>query len=258
MPDPILSIAQRRPGAAVQLLFLHHAGGSSYPYLQIGNQLSASIEPFCLELAGRGSRLLEPLQADPELTLSGIVAAIRHLGLGRDKPLLLFGHSLGAELAYQLADRLQRESPQMVLGLILSARSFVGPDAKGGAPSMPMSNAEILHLLQQYEGTPAEVLADAELRQYVIGVMRNDLALLAALCRLPKPILPLAAHVVGGDGDSRVPVSRLADWERVFAALVTQRLFPGGHFYLFSSPEFIPWLEERAHKLARQEPVLSG
>ncbi|WP_179958239.1 thioesterase II family protein [Chitinimonas arctica] len=263
MPDPlsanvILPPAQSRPDAAVQLLFLHHAGGSSYPYLQLGNQLSPAIEPFCLELAGRGSRFLEPLQADPEPTLAAIVAAVERLGLGQRKPLLLFGHSLGAELAYQLAARLLARSLPMPLGLILSARVFVDPVTVSrqppGVPDETLTDAAILRLLQAYGGTPDEVLTDPELSRYVVGVMRNDMALLAALCRLPKPLLPIAAEVAGGDADHRVPAQQLADWGRAFAGPVGLSQFAGDHFYLFSNVQIIPWIEQQASQLAFAVP----
>ncbi|WP_083370212.1 thioesterase II family protein [Chromobacterium sphagni] len=252
MSDSVLTAAKRRPDAAVQLLFLHHAGGSSYPYLQLAQKLSGSIEVFCLELAGRGGRFVEPFQADAEQTLADILAAIQRQELGRKKPLLLFGHSLGGELAYQLAHRLRRASPRMRLGLILSARGFVDPDVPGEGPGENLSDVEIVRLLEQYEGTPPEVLADPEMKKYVIGVMRNDLSLLARLSRLPKPALDVRAHLAGGDCDSRVPVCRLSGWRRAFSAPVGQEIFTGGHFYLFASEQVIPWIEERARELAER------
>ncbi|WP_052878048.1 thioesterase II family protein [Chromobacterium subtsugae] len=255
MSDAILSLARSRPDAAVQLLFLHHAGGSSYPYLQLAQQLSGSIEAFCLELAGRGGRFMEPFQADAERTLEEALAAIERRQLGRRKPLLLFGHSLGGELAYQLAHRLRRRAPRLKLGLVLSARGFVDPDSMAAQPGEALSDADILQLLEQYEGTPPEVLADPEMRKYVIGVMRNDLALLASLSRLPKPALDVDAHLAGGDADSRVPLARLAGWRGAFAAPARQKIFAGGHFYLFASEEVIPWIEERARELAEYPPA---
>ncbi|MQL47519.1 alpha/beta fold hydrolase [Photorhabdus khanii] len=255
MSNSVLFPAIKRPEAEVQLVFLHHAGGSSYPYLQLAHKLSGLIEAYCLELAGRGARISEPFQSDVETVLSDILAAIKHLGLGEDKPLLLCGHSLGAELAYQTAYRLEREAPGKKLSLIISARSFVEPDVLGSELHDALSDADILHLLEQYEGTPSEILADPEWRKYVISVMRNDLRLLASLSRLPKPALNVQAHLVGGDQDRRVPVSRLAEWNRVFTVPVTQKIFTGGHFYLFTHDEVIPWIEERARELAEQTSV---
>ncbi|CAQ84548.1 MULTISPECIES: thioesterase II family protein [Photorhabdus] len=255
MPNPVLFPAIERPEAEIQLVFLHHAGGSSYPYLQLAHKLSGFIEVYCLELAGRGARFSEPFQADVETVLSDICTSIKHLGLGDNKPLLLCGHSLGAELAYQVAYRLEREAPEKQFSLMISARGFIEPGTLGSERNEVLSDADILRLLEQYEGTPSEVLADPEWRKYVIGVMRNDLSLLASLSRLPKPVLNVQTHLVGGNQDKRVPVSQLAEWRRAFTVPVTQKIFTGGHFYLFTSDEVIPWIEERARELAEQTSV---
>ncbi|WLQ16383.1 alpha/beta fold hydrolase [Hahella aquimaris] len=251
MSDSVLFAAHNRPDAAAQLLFMHHAGGSSYSYMQLAQKMSDSIEVFCLELAGRGSRFLDPLTADAEVTLGEIMNAIERLGLGRHKPLMICGHSLGAELAYQTAHRLRREAPEMRLGVMLSARGYIDPIDLRGRPRESLSDDDILRLLEQYEGTPPEVLADPELRAYVIGVMRNDLTLLAALAGMPKPPLDVQAYIAGGDCDSRVPVPRLAGWGRAFAAPLTQRVFTGGHFYLFADTNVVPWIEAQVGELAQ-------
>ncbi|MDG9669468.1 alpha/beta fold hydrolase [Hahella sp. CR1] len=250
MSDSVLFAAKNRPDADAQLLFMHHAGGSSYTYMQLAQNLSDSIEVYCLELAGRGARFLEPLNADAEAVLEEILDAIGRLQLGRDKPLMICGHSLGAELAYQTAHRLRSEAPEIRLGVMLSARGYIDPVDLRGRPRESLSDDEILRLLEQYEGTPPEVLADPELRSYVIGVMRNDLTLLAALAGMPKPPLDVHGFIAGGDSDNRVPVSRLAGWRRAFAAPLTQRVFTGGHFYLFSDNQAAPWIEARVSELA--------
>jgi surfactin synthase thioesterase subunit len=143
----------------------------------------------------------------------------------------------------------------MKLGLVLSARGFFDAADTDPVVSPKLSDQAILDLLQQYEGTPAEVLADAELRRYVIRVMRNDLALLGGLCRLPKQVLDVPVQLVGGDGDSRVPVSRLAAWQQVFNRAVTPKIFAGGHFYLFSNLDFAPWLERCGRELLIAPPL---
>ncbi len=258
MSDAAIVLARPRPTAELQWLLMHHAGGSSFPYLQLAHKLSAANEVYCLELAGRGSRFMEPLQFDAAATLASIVAGVRQHGLGRHRPLVLFGHSLGAELAFQLAGQLQVLWPQMKLGLLLSARGFNDASDTETAVNSHISDQEILGLLQQYGGTPVEVLADAELRRHVIGVMRSDLALLADLCRLPKRVLDVPIQLVGGDGDVRVPVSSLAAWQQVFNRAVTPKTWAGGHFYLFSNPDFVPWLERYGREFLTTPPLSVG
>ncbi|OTA21152.1 Thioesterase [Xenorhabdus beddingii] len=249
MSNSVLFPVIERPEAKVQLVFLHHAGGSCLSYMALANKLSAFMEVYCLELAGRGTRMSAPFQTEAETVLADILVSIKRLRLGEDKPLLLFGHSMGAELAYQVAQRLEYEAPEKKLTLIISARGFVDPEDLKSKPHEEYSDNDVLNILEQCEGTPANVLINAELRNYVIEIMRNDLILLDALSRLPKVKLNAQIYVIGGDQDKRVPVARLAEWRKELPAPVKQQIFTGGHFYLFNNDSVIPWLEKQAGAL---------
>ncbi|OKP05390.1 thioesterase II family protein [Xenorhabdus eapokensis] len=250
MSDSVLFSASKKPEAGAQLLFFHHAGGSCFPYIELAHKLSEFIEVYCFELTGRGMRVSEPFQVDVETVLSDILAEIKRLRLGEDKPLLLFGHSLGAELAYQVACRLESELPEKQLALIISARGFIDSEGFKNKPCEEYSDSYILNILEQCGGTPAGVLANPELRNYVIETMKNDLILLDSLSLLPKVKLNIPTYVIGGDRDNRVPVSRLAEWWRVLPVPIKQQIFTGGHFYLFNNHSVISWLEKQARELA--------
>ncbi|SFU28405.1 thioesterase II family protein [Xenorhabdus koppenhoeferi] len=252
MLDSVLFSAIKRPKAKVQLIFLHHAGGSCFSYVELANKLSESIEVYFLELSGRGMRMSEPFQKDAGTVLSDILASIKRLRLGEDKPLLLFGHSLGAEIAYQVTRKIENEISEKKLALILSARAFVDPESFKNSPSEEYSDTHVLDVIEQCEGTPSDVLVNPELRNYLIRTMKNDLVLLDSLSRLPKGKINAQTHVIGGSQDNRVPVSRLEGWWNVLPAPTEQQIFTGGHFYLFTNDAVLPWLEKRARELVEQ------
>ncbi|MBD2794154.1 thioesterase [Xenorhabdus sp. 42] len=255
MSNSVLFSAFKRPQAGIQLVFLHHAGSSCFSYMELASKLSESADIYCLELAGRGMRAAEPFQTDAEAVLSEILAAINHLKLGDDKPLLLFGHSLGAELAYQVARRLECESPNKKFALIISARGFVHPEGLKSEPCEAYSDDYVLNVIEQCNGTPSEVLSDTEMRNYLINIMRHDLVLLDSLSRLPKVNLNAQVWVIGGNQDRRVSAAQLSDWSRVLSASVEHKLFTGGHFYLFNNDVVLSWLEKEARALAQEVKV---
>ncbi|MDE9591131.1 thioesterase, partial [Xenorhabdus bovienii] len=83
----------------------------------------------------------------------------------------------------------------------------------------------VLDVIEQCEGTPSDVLANPELRNYLIRTMKNDLVLLNSLSRLPKGKINTQTHVIGGSQDNRVPVSRLEGWWNVLTAPIEQQIF---------------------------------
>ncbi|MET0551343.1 MAG: alpha/beta fold hydrolase [Xanthomonas sp.] len=248
MNTPALAVInlQPRPQAEVDVLFLHHAGGSSFPYLQLGAGLCPRIEAFAIDLPGRGTNFGHPLQCEAAPTIAGILAAVLARGLGSERPLLLVGHSLGAELAFQVATALLGHVAADALQVVLSAR---GCQPRSSLPARDLSDRGILALLDRHGATPQEVLEDPALRQFVLATMRSDLLLLEQLERLPRHRLPCRAHLVGGDRDVDVN-GALAGWRPLFAACDAPALLDGGHFYLFDDPHFVPWLESRALALS--------
>ncbi|PHM40271.1 CFA synthetase, thioesterase component [Xenorhabdus mauleonii] len=251
MSDSVLFSVIKKPEAEVQLLFLHHAGGSCFSYMELAHKLLSNIEIYTLELAGRGMRIAEPFQTDAETVLSDILASINHLKLGEDKPLLLFGHSLGAELAYHVARKLEHEAPEKKIALILSARGFFEPEDLINDECEEYSDEHVVNIINQCGGTPQDVLSNPELRDYLIRTMKHDLLLLDSLSRLPKTKLNVQTKVIGGSEDNRVHVSQLEMWRKVLPASAEQHVFTGGHFYVFTNKTLIPWLEKQCKEFIK-------
>src|SRR5262245_46733711 len=86
----------------LRLLCLPFAGGASSLYRSWPRALP-SIEVWPVELPGRGARMDEPPCADMTELCDGLSAAIDQVA---DLPLALYGHSMGARIAFELARRL--------------------------------------------------------------------------------------------------------------------------------------------------------
>jgi pimeloyl-ACP methyl ester carboxylesterase len=102
--NPWLVMPRRLPHPRTTLLCLHHAGGGASSYRAWVRLLPADVELWMVQLPGREERIAEPALAAVEPVLDAIVAALRPALRG---PYAIFGHSLGATLAYALASRLQ-------------------------------------------------------------------------------------------------------------------------------------------------------
>lgn len=92
------------PDAAVRLLCLPHAGGSASFYFPVAQALSPSVEVLAVQYPGRQDRRMEPLIDDIHTLADRIT---EELSAYRDKPLALFGHSMGAVLGFEVAQRLE-------------------------------------------------------------------------------------------------------------------------------------------------------
>src|SRR5687767_15700848 len=88
------------PGSPIRLVCLPHAGGSASFYFPVSRSLSPEVDVLAVQYPGRQDRRHEPMVADIP-ALSRLVAD--ELAGWLDKPLALFGHSMGASLAFEVA-----------------------------------------------------------------------------------------------------------------------------------------------------------
>ena len=91
------------PEAAVRLVCLPHAGGSASYYLPMAQALAPGADVLAAQYPGRQDRYAEPPSESVRELAERIVEAVG----GDDRPLALFGHSMGAVVAYEMALQLE-------------------------------------------------------------------------------------------------------------------------------------------------------
>jgi len=213
--------------AAARLFCLPYSGASAMIYARWRRLLPSWLAVQPVELPGRGTRMAEPLGTDPHRLAEALADEIRD---GLDGPYALFGHSLGALLAFELAHALlDRGAPAP---LVLFASGTEAPAVRDDRRwECPRSDAELIADLRDYQGTPEDALADAELMALVLPVLRADFLMCGAYAHQPRPALPCPVHVLGGTRDD-VARPALEAWGRETAADFALDLFDGDHFFI--------------------------
>ena len=102
LDSPWVRTRRPRPSARINLVCLPHAGGSASYYREWGARLPEAVEVHVVQYPGREERLAEPL-IDTMAEMADTVAEVLRPLFAR--PLVLFGHSMGALVAYHLARR---------------------------------------------------------------------------------------------------------------------------------------------------------
>ncbi|WP_052442944.1 thioesterase II family protein [Streptacidiphilus neutrinimicus] len=231
-PNPWLQTVVPRPAARLRLLCFHPAGSGTSFYRPWAGRLPADIEVSAVSLPGREARYREPLQSDYSVLLSSLYAALRPTLAADRRPYALFGHSMGALLAYGVALTAARLGDPGPERLLLSGMG--GPGTVPPKPGRPKWSDEALVAdLREMGGTPEEVLAEPELLHWILPVLRADYSVCDTFRAAPPsgPLLTCPLTLMGGADDHATP-PELARWAEVTAGPATQYTFPGGHFYL--------------------------
>jgi medium-chain acyl-[acyl-carrier-protein] hydrolase len=189
------------------------------------------VEVCPIQLPGRETRLEEP----PFTRLFPLVQALTQaIRVYLDKPFVFFGHSMGARVGFELARELRRQNDPGPVHLFVSAsRAPQIPDPDPPIHHLP--EAEFVKELRRLDGTPEEVLQNAELVQLFLPLLRADLAMDETYIYTIEEPLDCPISAFGGLEDNKVGRDDLAAWRDQTRGIFTLRMFPGDHFFLRSA-----------------------
>jgi medium-chain acyl-[acyl-carrier-protein] hydrolase len=216
-----------RPQARLRLLCFHPAGAGTAFFRDWATLLPDDVEVLAVQLPGRESRFTEPPLTSHQEAVTALHAALRPY---LTRPYALFGHSMGALLAYGVAVAAMRHGDRPPVRLFLS-----GSQGPGGEPRKPgrpaWTDAELVADLREMGGTPEEVLSNSDLLALVLPTLRADYALCDSFRAPAGALLDCPVSVFGGDRDAYTAAD-LARWGATTRGGWTQRMFDGGHFFL--------------------------
>jgi surfactin synthase thioesterase subunit len=215
------------PLARVRLACFPHAGGTAGTFRDLARLLAPRIEVVAVQYPGRQDRFGEPCARSIDELAEGATAALASL---RDRPIALFGHSMGAIVAFEVARLSKRDSR------IDPARLFV---SACGAPTTIRDDGVhtrddngLLAEVRSLEGTGSDIIDDDELTSLILPAIRADYRAIETYHYSPAGSLACAIDAFIGDAEADVTPAELAAWRAHTSGAFASRVFPGGHFYL--------------------------
>ncbi len=211
----------------MQLFILPYAGGSARSYCAWPKALETVCMAIPLNTPDSGRPYIDP----PEpLTIQDMAQRYAQKFASATSPFCIFGHSMGALVAFETARCLRRMSKPMPELIFASAHR---------PPHQPMDR-ELLHTLPDhlfderlahYSGTPDEILGNAEMMDFVRPTLRRDFKACETYCFKEGEPLDVRLLSIGGEEDKEVPTADLQGWGKHTHRFLGTRILPGGHFY---------------------------
>lgn len=224
---PWLKCFRPQPTARTRLVCFPFAGGGANIYRRWPDVFPTNLEIHAVQLPGREARLQEDCAQTAADVSNAVIAEL--LGLSRQLPLILFGHSMGSLLAYDAALRLKTHYAQEPRALCVSGRQ--APHVRFGGSLHLQPDARLIEEIKRFNGTPAAVFEDTEMRNIVLPMLRGDYKLLETY-RAPAGVLTCPIITCIGDRDSEAAPGQMKAWCELTQGPCSHQVLPGGHFYI--------------------------
>ncbi|MEM7417084.1 MAG: alpha/beta fold hydrolase [Gemmatimonadota bacterium] len=214
--------------SARRLFCIPFAGGSAVAYRDWGDAMGEGVEVLGIQLPGRGWRLKE--SPVPDLaTLADLVAEA--IAPRADRPFAVFGHSMGAWLAYEAVRRLEARGLRPDV-LFVSGRQAPSIGAKQSPLGELDDERFVAEIQRRYAAIPQPILDHPDALQLLLPALRAD------ILALERHVAPAGAGVtcpiqgILGKTDPVVDPVDMEPWSAETTGRFTLHLVDGGHFYL--------------------------
>jgi surfactin synthase thioesterase subunit len=234
--------AQRdwRADAVRRLLVLPYAGGGATAFKPWLQALHSDVQMAAVQLPGREARFTEPPLANWSALLDALTSAVS--GLPDDGlPVVLFGHSAGALIAFELAKRLAHDGRAPAALLVSACRAPHRPPRR--EPLSKASDAALTAAIRRLGGTPSAALDNPELLALLLPVLRSDCVLFDTYASGPVTPLDVPIIVFHGSQDRLVDGDEARAWAAHTKKAFGLHTIDAGHFYLHD-PAFMRLMNE--------------
>lgn len=184
-----------------------------------------------VDLPGRERRILEtPYRNAVEAARSSVDAVVADLGEGTGA--VLYGHSLGAVLAYELVHLLSARDVQ-VERLVVSGSP--GPWTQRERRATGLPDEEFLARVEEFAGFRHEALDHPEMRELILPVLQADCEMHENYVPSTDEPVPVPICSIRGSSDGLVSAEQAQEWRAATTSEFSYAELPGDHMYLVDS-----------------------
>jgi medium-chain acyl-[acyl-carrier-protein] hydrolase len=221
-------LATRSVEGAVRLFCFPFAGGGASTFRGWERDLPPGVDVFAAQYPGHETRLAEAPFRRLAPLLEALDDAMRPL---LDRPFALFGHSMGALIAFELARKLRREGRTQPKHPFVSGRR--APHVAASRPNVhDRPDEELIAELQHISAIPPEVLQHRELMDLLLPMLRADFEVVETHQHIDEEPLAIPITAFTGRRDAVVSVEQITEWRKHTSGAFALHEIDGDHLFV--------------------------
>jgi medium-chain acyl-[acyl-carrier-protein] hydrolase len=245
-----IDYVQPRPRAKLRLFCFPFVGSDASIFRSWPTRLPDEIEVLPVQLPGRGKRFHEPAITNFATLKACLVEKLLPL---IDRPCALYGHSMGAVVAFELARVIEQRQPGALSCLLVSGckpphlKQRLASTLSKSISSLP--EREFIAELVRLNGTPPELIRDIAALRTFVPALRADFQLLESVTYEDGPNVASPIVAFCGTNDDQAPPRAMLLWRELTTGPFDFNLVPGDHFFLLRHQH--RFLDRLAEKIDR-------
>ncbi|ORT61433.1 alpha/beta fold hydrolase [Streptomyces sp. CB03238] len=216
------------PTGATPLVCFPHAGGSASYFRPLSNSLKNRAQVLSIQYPGRQDRIKHPFLTTIDEFADAAYTALEPLLKGA---VAFFGHSMGAAIAFEVANRMKERLGAAPSTLFVSGRRAPSKDRESRIHLL--DDEGLVEVLRSQSGTDARILEDKDVLRMILGPLRADYTAIETYRYDPaRPKLDCPVVALAGEDDETLTSDEARAWADHTTGAFSLETFPGGHFYL--------------------------
>ncbi|MFJ5483607.1 thioesterase II family protein [Pectobacterium actinidiae] len=233
---PLCGQPSGKEDGGLQLVLCPFAGGSASAFRSWRDLQPMGMQASLVVYPGRDHRMNEPCVASIAQLANRVLEEIETQGIDR-RQLILAGHSMGAQVAYEVCVRLERKNAAP-RGLVLSGCH--APHLRGRRPISHLDDRAFLEQLVAIGGCTPELLGEPAMWPVFMPMLRADFQATEGYWQVPPPSsaqrLRTPALLVYGSADDEAWRSEVEPWKAWLGDAHGPISIAGDHFYVTRRP----------------------
>lgn len=220
-----------------KIIALPYAGGSKYCYRDFEASIPNDFEWVTFELPGRGNRINEDFLINIEDIVNDLFSKI--LPFIKSSEYIIYGHSLGTLLGYELVKKIIASNLSMPLFLFFTGRG--APNVVEKEKLADLDKESFWKKIKEIGGLPSGIIEDNELKSFFGPIIRSDFRIVEnyKFIDLDAPLsIPIYIGIGNkellGEETEKVKWNHILEWQNITKHPIDVKFYDGNHFFILN------------------------
>lgn len=202
-----------------------YAGAGASAFRNWQSVLPDNIKVCAIQLPGREERIKEKPYLDMEILADDLSNVI----LKKRNDYIMFGHSMGTKILYEVERRLENKGKSAKLAIISAGRV---PHITETNPIYNLPQQKFKEGVIKFNGMPKEILENKDLFEFFIPVLRADFTLDESYTSKNFSVLNSPIFALWGTNDKSADLEEILKWRQYTNSDFCEQSFEGEHFFI--------------------------